>query len=112
MLRLFTLCFQRCDQESRSNILNDDLLIDIPGSAYSGPNINRGNEQNQQPEVLGQSSSEPICSGSGDDRRVVVLVDCEKSCLELKNPYDPVESDYYSEKTGGLTVGRGGFIEE
>ncbi|XP_057791867.1 uncharacterized protein LOC131008825 isoform X2 [Salvia miltiorrhiza] len=63
---------KRCDQESRSNILDDDLLIDIPGSAYSGPNISRPNEQNQQPEMLGQSSSEHMCSGSGDDKGVVI----------------------------------------
>ncbi|KAL1531695.1 DNA helicase [Salvia divinorum] len=67
---------KKCDQQSRSNKVDDDLLIDIPGSAYSGPNINGPNEQNQQPEVVGQSSPEHILSGSDDGKRVV---HCEKS---------------------------------
>ena len=56
--------------------MDDDLLIDIPGSAYSGPNINGLNEQNQQPEVVGQSSSEHILCSSGDGK---IVVHCEKS---------------------------------
>ncbi|XP_047966683.1 DNA annealing helicase and endonuclease ZRANB3 isoform X2 [Salvia hispanica] len=67
---------KKCDQQSGSNIVDDDLLIDIPGSAYSGPNINGLNEQNQQPEVVGQSSSEHILCSSGDGK---IVVHCEKS---------------------------------
>ncbi|XP_042035653.1 DNA annealing helicase and endonuclease ZRANB3 isoform X2 [Salvia splendens] len=66
---------KKCEQ-SRSDTVDDDLLIHIPGSAYSGPNINGPNEQNQQPEVVGQSSTEHILPGSGDGRRVV---HCKKS---------------------------------
>ncbi|KAH6801112.1 SNF2 domain-containing protein / helicase domain-containing protein / HNH endonuclease domain-containing protein [Perilla frutescens var. hirtella] len=102
------IVLKKSDLEAKTNILDDDdLLIEIPGSAYSGPNVNRSNEQNQQPEVLGQSSSEHICSGSDDAPRVV---DHDKNCQELEKPYDPVESDYSGEKSGVVTVERGGAV--
>lgn len=90
MLNLFTLCIQKCDLEPQSSILDDDLLIEIPGSSYSRPNVDRSNEQNQQPDVLDQSSSEHICSGSAD---ALGVGDHEKSCQERAKPGDPVESD-------------------
>lgn len=85
-LSLFTLCLQKCDQEHK--ILDDDLLIDIPGSAYSGP------------EVIAQSSSLRICADGGDDKRVS---DCAKSCQEPENRRDPVESDGNSKKIHSIS---------
>lgn len=90
MLSLFTMCIQKCDLESQSSILDDDLLIDVPGSSYSRPNVDKSNEQNQQPDVFSLSPSEHICCGSADAQRVV---DHEKSCQEREKPDDPVEFD-------------------
>lgn len=80
------MCIQKCDLESQSSILDDDLLIDVPGSSYSRPNVDKSNEQNQQPDVLGLSPSEHICCGSADAQRVV------DHCQEREKPDDPVES--------------------
>ncbi|KAL0384868.1 UNVERIFIED_CONTAM: hypothetical protein Sradi_2881100 [Sesamum radiatum] len=57
---------QGCDSKFPSNDLDDDLLIEIPGSAYSGGGVNTTKEQNEEQELLTKSSSENICSGSGE----------------------------------------------
>ncbi|KAI3463878.1 hypothetical protein Pfo_020541 [Paulownia fortunei] len=82
---------QDCDLEFQSNELDQDLLIEIPGSAYSGANVNRTNEQNQEQELLAKSSSEYICSGSGEAPRTY---HSEERCQELENLFDPAESAY------------------
>ncbi|KAL8547085.1 hypothetical protein ACS0TY_006711 [Phlomoides rotata] len=73
---------QKCDLEVQSDKLDDDLLLDIPGSAYSGANTNRSNDQNQLPEH--------ICTESGEAPSVV---EGEKTCQQVEDPCVPAETD-------------------
>ncbi|PIN17307.1 DNA helicase [Handroanthus impetiginosus] len=60
---------QDCDLDLNRNELDDELLIEIPGSAYSGANANATKEQNQD-QQLSKSSSEHI-SDSDEAPRII-----------------------------------------
>lgn len=76
------MCLQKCDLEIQNDKLDDDLLLDIPGSAYSGANANRSNEQNQLPEH--------ICTDNGE---APTVVEDEKRCKEVEDACVPTKTD-------------------
>ncbi|KAL0335549.1 UNVERIFIED_CONTAM: DNA annealing helicase and endonuclease ZRANB3 [Sesamum radiatum] len=78
---------QGCDSKFPSNDLDDDLLIEIPGSAYSGVDVNTTREQNEEQEL--RTTKESICSGSGE---APGTVHCKKRCQELGNTSGSAES--------------------
>ncbi|KAK4402232.1 DNA annealing helicase and endonuclease ZRANB3 [Sesamum angolense] len=78
---------QGCDSKFPSNDLDDDLLIEIPGSAYSGVDVNTIREQNEEQEL--RTTKESICSGSGE---APGTVHCKKRCQELGNTSGSAES--------------------
>ncbi|EYU23580.1 hypothetical protein MIMGU_mgv1a000528mg [Erythranthe guttata] len=60
------------DLEVQSNEMDHDLLIEIPGSAYSVPNVDTTNMQNLEQKIIAKSSSEyDSCSGDGETPTVV-----------------------------------------
>lgn len=81
------MCLQKCDLEVQSDKQDDDLLLDIPGSAYSGANTNTSNDQNQL--------QENICNEIGEASS---FVEGEKRCQEVEEPCVPTDTDVVVKK--------------
>ncbi|KAL2479170.1 SNF2 domain-containing protein [Forsythia ovata] len=65
----------------------DDLLVEVPGSAYSGANVTKTEERNQE-QVQPISSSEITCS----DNEASKAIRMETRNPELEDPCIPAES--------------------
>ncbi|XP_073123529.1 uncharacterized protein [Henckelia pumila] len=82
---------QGSDLRFRHNNIEHDLLIDIPGSAYSGANVNTTKDENLSKELLDNRCSHIICPVDGE---FTPVLDEKGQCQESENPRDPSEFVY------------------
>ncbi|KAG8388752.1 hypothetical protein BUALT_Bualt02G0158000 [Buddleja alternifolia] len=84
---------QDCNLDLQRNELEQDLLIEVPGSAYSIANVYKTKDQNQEqapyPNYPAESSK---------------VIQSEKSCLELGNPCNAAESIYVDSKKASQVI--------
>ncbi|XP_075492000.1 LOW QUALITY PROTEIN: uncharacterized protein LOC142530108 [Primulina tabacum] len=79
---------QDSDLRFQHNNIEHDLLINIPGSAYSGANVNITKDENLVKELLDNRCSQVVCPVNDDFTRVL---DKKGQCQESENPCDPSE---------------------
>lgn len=103
---------QDSDLKFQHNNIEHDLLIDIPGSAYSGANANTTKDENQVKELLDNCCSHTICPVNCEFTRVLDKKGrCQESCdpAEFGNVHCSVESEVMTgkkwiEKYGKLSI--------